>query len=270
MPRMNRLRAAVLLVATGLALLLGPFSLAKQAPAQPSAVAKPSLTVDEIVSHLEEKNHERAEALRGFQGTRVYRIEYHGFFGNRDAEMTVNVCYKSPDSKEFTIISQSGSKFLIDHVLKGLLDGEKEAATADNQEQTALNSQNYDFTLAGVETTQDGAQYVLTVSPKTRHKYLYQGKIWVDGKDFAVTRIEAEPSKSPSFWVKKSEISHKYEKVDDFWLPAQNRTESWIRLGGHALLSIDYQDYKITGHAPLEGTTDAAGMQVSDAVAGQN
>lgn len=270
MPRVNRVRAAVLFLAAGLVLFLEPFSIARQSTVPSAPVANPSLTVDEIVSHLQEKNHERAEALRGFQGTRIYRIQYSGFFGSHEAEITVNVRYTFPASKEFTIVSQSGSGFLIDHVLKGLLDGEKEAATADNQERTALDGQNYAFTLAGIETTQEGTQYVLNVSPKTRHKYLYQGKIWVDAKDFAVTRIEAEPAKSPSFWVKRSEINHKYEKVDDFWLPAQNRTESWIRMGGHALLSIDYQDYKITGQIPPEGTTDAEGTDSSGVTTHQN
>ena len=45
--------------------------------------------------------------------------------------------------------------------------------------------------------------------------------------------------------IKKTEIAHKYAKVDNFWLPAENHTESLIRLGGTATLSIQYQNYKI-------------------------
>jgi hypothetical protein len=107
--------------------------------------------------------------------------------------------------------------------------------------------------MVGLETSEGGPTYVLAVEPKSHNKFLYRGKIWVDAKDYALTRIEAEPAKSPSFWVKKSEINHKYEKVDEFWLPAENRTDSTIRLGGHALLSIEYSDYKITEAAPLAG-----------------
>ena len=270
MRRVDRFRGAVLFLAMGLALLFAPSSVAQQNPAPTNPSPKASLTVVEIVNHLEQRNRERAAALRGFKGTRVYRIEYHGFFGNRNAEITVNVSYKSTDGKEFTIVSRKGSAFLVDHVLKGLLAGEKEATTATNQRRSALSAENYDFTLAGFETTQDSAQYVLNVTPKTPEKYLYRGKIWVDAKDFAVTRIEAEPSKSPSVWVKRSQITHKYEKIGDFWLPAQNRTESWIRLGGHALLSIDYQDYNITDRMPLERAADAAGTESSGEAARQN
>jgi hypothetical protein len=87
-------------------------------------------------------------------------------------------------------------------------------------------------------------------SPKTRNKFLYRGKIWVDAQDFAVVRI-GEPGKNPSFWIKKTEIVHQYVKVNDFWLPSENHTESLIRLGGRATLTIEYRDYKITRATPL-------------------
>ncbi len=242
-------------------LLRVPTAAARQASSPDVAVdaQKAPLTVGEVVTRLVERNREREEALQKFQGTRVYSLKYAGFLGTHSAEMTVNVNYSSPDDKEFTIVSQSGSKFIVDHVLKGLLQGEKEAANPENKERTALNTRNYDFTLAGYETSGDTPQYVLDVKPKKDTKFVYRGKIWVDGKDFAVTRIQAEPAKSPSFWVKKSEVNHRYQKVDDFWLPAENKTDSLIRLGGHALLSIEYQDYKITDPAPSPAAPAKAG-----------
>ena len=115
-----------------------------------------------------------------------------------------------------------------------------------NRERTALNTGNYDFTLDGYEVSGTGARYVLSVAPKTKSKFLYVGKICVDAADFAVTRIEAEPAKNPSFWIKKSSIHHTCAKVDNFWLPLENQAESWVRLGGKATLSIDYRNYKIT------------------------
>jgi hypothetical protein len=102
-----------------------------------------------------------------------------------------------------------------------------------------------------MEIAPGGPQYVLNVIPKTKNKYLYEGKVWVDSKDFAVTRIQAEPAKNPSFWIKKSAIEHRYIKVSDFWLPEENHTESWIRLGGKATLSIEYKDYHVLEATPL-------------------
>lgn len=257
MSHLNKTKVTYFLLCVGLAFAKAPVSAAQQADAPPAMAQPPALTADEVVSHMEEKNRERDAALRKFEGTRVYHVKYRGFFGNREAGMTVGVSYTSPNDKEFTIVSQQGSKFVIDHVLKGLLDGEKEAATGENHQRTALDASNYDFTLSSVESSPEGPQYVLNVAPKIDNKFLYRGKIWVDAKDFAVTRIEAEPAKTPSFWIKKTEIKHKYEKVGDFWLPAENKTESWIRLGGHASLSIEYEDYKITESEPLQPVTSA-------------
>jgi hypothetical protein len=209
------------------------------------------LSLEQILSNLEQRNAQRAAALQQFEGKRTYRMQYRGFPSDRDAEMVVKVTFHAPNSKEFTVVSQTGSKFVIDHIFKKLLEGEQEALKEENRHDTALTRQNYDFELAGYDTSPDGAQYVLRLLPKTKNKFLYRGKIWVDAQDFAVVRIEGEPGKNPSMWIKKTGIAHKYVKVDGFWLPAENHTESFIRLGGKATLSIEYQDYKILKTAPL-------------------
>jgi transposase len=216
------------------------------------AVACEQVSVDEVARMLQEKNRERAEALREFQGTRIYRMEYRGFPSDREAEMVVNMSYRFPDKKEFTIISQSGSNFIINHVFKKLLEGEEEAAGQENRRRTALSLENYDFQMLDYENAPPGARYLLEVTPKSKNKFLYRGKIWVDAQDFAVTQIEAEPAKNPSFWIKKTDIEHKYVKVANFWLPAENRSESLIRLGGRATLTIEYNDYKILAPRPVD------------------
>lgn len=216
------------------------------APAQPQ-----SLSLEQILGNLEQRNAQRAAALEQFEGTRVYRMEYHGFPSDRDAEMVVKVNFHAPSSKQFTVVSETGSKFVIDHIFKKLMEGELEASQGDNRDDIALTRKNYDFELAGFETTSDGGRYVLKLLPRTRNKFLYRGTIWIDAKDFAVVRIEGEPGKNPSMWIKKTDIEHSYKKVNDFWLPAENHTESLIRLGGKATLSIVYQDYKIIKATPL-------------------
>jgi hypothetical protein len=83
----------------GVALLNVPTAAAQQAEPPAADVQKPPLTVDEVVSRLVERNREREEALRKFEGTRVYSVKYTGAFGEHSAEMTVNVNYASPDHR---------------------------------------------------------------------------------------------------------------------------------------------------------------------------
>lgn len=215
------------------------------------------LPVDQVARKLDERNAQRAAALDRFNGTRVYKMEYRGFPGNRDAEMVVNVTFQAPQSKEFTIVSQTGSKFIIDHVFKKLIESEQDAASEENRRRSALTTENYDFSFAAYEAMPEGSQYVLNLLPRNNNKYLYRGKIWVDAKDFAVVRIEAEPARNPSLWIRKTEVKHKYVKVGDFWLPAENHTESWLRMGGKAILSIEYKDYRITQARPAPGPRSA-------------
>jgi hypothetical protein len=60
------------------------------------------------------------------------------------------------------------------------MQAEREALTAESQRRTALNGDNYDFTLVGYEKTPFGSMYVLNVEPKTMGKFLYRGQVWVD------------------------------------------------------------------------------------------
>jgi hypothetical protein len=225
-----------------------------------TSVKDSPLPVQVVVENLQRKNAQRAAALTRFEGTRIYRVQYRGFPSDHDAEMVVHVIFRAPSSKEFTVVSQNGSKFIGDRIFKKLLEGEQEAANEDNRRLSALSTENYDFSMAGYEDSPEGGRYILDLLPKTKNKFLYRGKIWVDAKDFAVTRIEAEPAKNPSFWIKKTDVSHKYIKVDDFWLPAENHSESLIRLGGKATLSIEYRDYKIVEATPLNQPDHAETM----------
>jgi hypothetical protein len=225
----------------------------------PVATPLPLLNAEEVVARMVERNLERARALGAYQGTRVYRLEYHGFPSSRSADMIVEVKYRSPGTKDFNVRSEHGSKFIIDRVFNRMLQTEKEALTEENQSRVALNQNNYRFALTGVETMPTGPSYVLSVEPRTDNKLLYRGRIWVDAEDFAVVRLEAAPAKNPSFWTKETKIEQVYGKVGNFWLPVFNRSSSEIRLGGHASFTIDYQDYQITAAAALRRPGELAG-----------
>lgn len=256
-PRSTRL--IILLAAT----LVCAFGLAVDSSPLPPSITTAPLSVNQVVNNLVRKDDERARALRHYESTRVYRLSYRGFPGDRDAEMMVEATYDSPATKDFKIISQTGSKLIIDRVFKRLLESEKEAAEPEMHARTLLNRDNYDIALvgfepAGVNSSNQGGLYILSVYPKAKSKYVYRGKVWVDGTDFAVTRIDAEPAQNPSFWTKRSEIHHEYMKVQDFWLPRRNESVSYIRLGGRATLTIEYNNYRVTDSRPSDNTTKAS------------
>jgi hypothetical protein len=205
--------------------------------------ALPALGADQVVQRLLEKNKERAEGLQHYSGKRSYHLEYRGFPTATEATMEVEVNFDAPATKQFTIVSSTGSKLILNRVFHRLLESEEQAGDLSNRKHTELGPDNYTFSLAGTE----GTNYVLNVEPKEESRFLYRGKIWVDANDFAVTRIEAQPARNPSFWTTKSVIHHTYQKVDNyFYMPKENKTVTNVRLGGMATLTIEYQSYQVT------------------------
>src|SRR5665811_2336895 len=100
------------------ATLVGAFGAGADSGSLPPSITTAPLSVDQVVNNLARKDEERAQALRHYESTRVYRLAYRGFPGDRDAEMTVEATYDSPSTKSFKVVSQTGSKLVIGRVFK--------------------------------------------------------------------------------------------------------------------------------------------------------
>jgi hypothetical protein len=202
-----------------------------------------SLTAAEIVKQVELHNKARVEELRQYKALRHYAVEYKGFSHTVDAKMDVEVSYDAATGKSFHIVSQSGSNLLCDKVLKRAVDSEKEASM--DKASTALSEANYKFSLLGTDMVDGRPAYILHEEPLTEGKFLSRGKIWIDAADFAVVKMETEPAKNPSFWISRTSISSSSVKADGFWLPGKTRSETKVRIGGTAVLTIDYGTYQV-------------------------
>ncbi len=244
----NQLRTCfvIRIVAAVVLLVVAPAIIAAEpAPEATGSALVPGMSAEEIVARLNRNNEQRTAALRAYEGKRSYLLTYHGFPSNREAEMEVVAHYQAPDGKSFDMVSESGSKLLQSKVLLRLLESEREAARAENQRQTAFTPANYTFTLLGSRPSPNGGCYRLSVEPRRDNKFLFRGEICVNAEDFAVETIDAEPARNPSFWIKKTHIEHRYQKIGPFWLPASNRSVTSVRLGGTATLSIVYSGYEL-------------------------
>lgn len=185
----------------------------------------------------------QAKELDSYDATRHYAVKYAGFDVKIAGAMVVQVHYDRASGKRFHILSQSGSKLLCDKVLKKAVDSEEEAA--QDKSSTALTPANYSFQLLGTDLLNGRPSYLLHVDPLRPGKFLYRGKVWVDAADFTVAKIEVEPAKNPSMWISHSSILNTYAPTDGIWLPQSNRSDSKIRIGGTAELTIDYGTYHV-------------------------
>ncbi len=127
---------------------------------EPQEQADASLSRTQVIEKLLEKNAERAKTLENYSNHRIYALDYDGFPGRIHAEMTVNMYYTAPDKKEFTILSESGPKWIVNRVLKRLIETEREAQKPSNRANVELNSRNYIFTSLEYLRSPDGCAYV--------------------------------------------------------------------------------------------------------------
>lgn len=203
-----------------------------------------NLSTETIVERLMTARSRQARQLQTIDVVRDYRVDYQGLGGNRHAEMQVVSSYVSPNKKDFRILSQSGSRFLLDRILSKLLETEKDYQL--DEADSDLSPRNYQFQLLGTEQVSGTDAYVLQITPRRKAKYLCRGKIWVSARDFAIVRLEGEPAKNPSFWVSHTQMANTYQKVGDYWLPVHKDATTDVRLGGKAVLAIDFSGYRIT------------------------
>lgn len=218
--------------------LLIALSAVTVAAAQASA---PLPSVDDVVAKMMQFDAQRQSQLNGYTATR----HYVAVNKKRRAEMLVRITCASDGAKQFSILSEQGSGSIRKHVFYKLLDEEAESSRRGTRNGTRLIPENYHFQLIGQETLETGPAYVLAVKPKTANKYLIDGKIWVNATDYAIVRIEGQPAKNPSFWVRSVHFVHTYQKVHEFWFASSTHTMSHILIFGDSELTIENSEYAL-------------------------
>lgn len=216
-----------------------------------------SQAIDQLppTSHVIAKMME-ADAVRHSEmtGYTVLR-RYIAVNKKRHAEMLVRVSCDGTGADHFSILSEKGSRAIRNHVFRKILREEAKVSRRGTRKSTLLTPANYMFQIMGEQAIGSGPAYVIAVSPKSISKYSIEGTIWVDASDYSIVRIEGQPARTPSFWVRSVQFVHTYRKVGRFWLASSTRTKSRIWIFGDSELTI--QDFDYTLNTPADNATQA-------------
>jgi hypothetical protein len=221
-------------------------------PAPESDVA-----ANQIVSKLLVENERRKESLQHYTVVRTYEIRTKE--GRLDAQAVVRMEYRAPDVKTFEKTSEKGSAIVRHLVFDGLMNSETETSSGKQHHDSALTPANYVFHLAREEDLGPHHCFVLDVVPKRKDKYLFEGTIWIESREFAVAKIDGHPAKKPSFWVKHVDFVRQFQNVDGFWLPLRDETQVDVKLYGKRVFTIDHREYLINADSPLRGSSGDTG-----------
>jgi hypothetical protein len=201
-------------------------------------VAQQSGTPDlnTILSRMEQAQAESHARMSAYSVTREYK-----FFGDDQqhakSQVLAKVDFAPPDQKNYTIEQSSGSG-QGEKITRKVLDHEKKMMKGDNS--SALSRENYDFEYLRCEPINGRRAYVLQLLPKRNEKNLIKGVAWVDAETFHPLRVEGEPMKSPSWWVKSVRYSFTFGPVADMWLQTGMQAVANVRLlGQHTMIARD-------------------------------
>lgn len=196
-----------------------------------------------IVQRMTQAQIESHNNLRAYQVTREYRFYEGDVKPTADSNVIADVTYDPPDSKEYAIRTSSGGG-RGQHVVKKVL--EHETQMVDRWEDTAMIDQNYKFTLLGEETLNGRRCFVLGVEPRRNTKVLIKGRAWVDAADFRIHQVQGEPAKSPSFWIKKLNVTLVFSDVEGMWLQTSVQASADVRMFGKNTLSARDLKYRVS------------------------
>jgi hypothetical protein len=143
----------------------------------------------------------------------------------------------------YTIVSETGSEYIRNRVLKGVLKREQELVAGGDCRRSELTPDNYEFQDA---QQGDGERYV-TLKPKRKDVLLVDGRMVFSHDGSELLRVEGRLAKNPSFWTSLVNIIRHYARLDGVRVPVATESTAKVKFAGVAYLDVRYEYETING-----------------------
>jgi hypothetical protein len=143
----------------------------------------------------------------------------------------------------YTIVSETGSDYIRNRVLKAVLKREQELVADGDCRRSELTPDNYEFQDA---QQGDGERYV-TLKPKRKDVLLVDGRMVLSQDGSELLRVEGRLAKNPSFWTSLVNIIRHYARLDGVRVPVATESIAKVKFAGIAYLDVHYEYETING-----------------------
>jgi len=144
----------------------------------------------------------------------------------------------------YTIVSETGSDYIRDKVLRPLLETEAKVLASGNPSRSALTIDNYD--IGGGELAEPGI-VKLFARPRRKEVSLIDGSVFITSADSDLVRVEGKLAKNPSFWTTRVNLVRRYDRIGGVRVPVRLDSTAQIRFAGESSLSMTYDYEMING-----------------------
>lgn len=216
-------------------------------------------TNEVIIAQMAQAQAENRTHFRPYIVTRDYKLFDGEDHNQAKSRVIAEITVVPPDSKKYTVENRNGSG-LEEQVVRKMLDSE--VAFAKDSGSTDITGNNYDFLFVREDELSGQRCYVLELLPKRKSKTLLRGIIWVDARTYLLHRVEGEPAKSPSWWLRDVRIVVLYGSVGEMWLQTSSEATANVRILGRSTMvwrNAKYQIGELASAASLTQTAISAG-----------
>ncbi|MEP6915103.1 MAG: hypothetical protein ABJC89_05630 [Acidobacteriota bacterium] len=161
----------------------------------------------------------------------------------------------------YTVVSEKGSDYIRNKVLRVVLNREKEMVAAGECRRSELTPENYEFEAASQGS---GERYVV-IKPKRKDVLLVDGRMVLSEDGTDLLRVEGRLSKNPSFWTSLVNVIRHYARLDGIRVPIATETIAKVKLSGPAQLDVRYEYESINGRPVSASARRAASAYVTPA-----
>jgi hypothetical protein len=204
-----------------------------------SSSASPDL--ESLVKKITEAQLDNRENAKPYSVTREYKV-FGGDAVQPRTDVVAKVNFLPPNVKNYDIDQSTGG--MGEKIVRHILDHEVDAAR--DSRLMMVNEQNYEFTFLGEDTLAGDPCYKLRLTPKHDRKELLKAMMWVDKNSYHILRLEGEPAKSPSFWVKDVHLVLEFGEVAGMWLQTETLALAHLRFGGEYKLTSQDLGYNVS------------------------
>jgi len=146
-------------------------------------------------------------------------------------------------SFRYTVVSESGSDYMRNKVLKAILEREQKLVADGEDRRSQLTPDNYEFEDAAHG---DRERYV-RIKPRRKDVLLVDGRMVLSQDSGELLRVEGKLSKNPSFWTSLVNVIRRYARLDGVRVPISTDSVAKVKFAGEAHLDDHYEYVSING-----------------------
>jgi hypothetical protein len=214
-----------------------------------SAQTESAVPTENIIARMARAQEENHARFRPYIVTRDYKL-----YGEETiaptSQIIAELTFVPPYLKSYVIRHINGTR-MGERIVRRMLEGQ--IAFAKDSGSTDISQENYDFRFVREEDMNGHHCYVLELLPRRKDKNLLRGNIWVDAKTYLLHRVEGEPVKSSSWWLRDVRIVLLFGNVGEMWLQTSSKGTANVRIAGPSTMISQDVSYEIDelSSAPL-------------------